>query len=641
MENDISSGYDTLPKFLLRNYQNYGDDRIAMRKKRFGIWNEYTWKDCYEKVKYFSIGLISLGFAHGETVAIIGDNDPEWFWAELAAIAAGGVVTGVFVDCLPPEVQYQVEHCDATIVLAKDQEQVDKMIEVVDKLPKVKKVIYWEPKGLSSYDHQILTSYDDVIQHGIQYEKSSPGLFEDNIAKGRIDDLALVLYTSGTKGLPKGAMMDHRYLLTLAQMNEDYCPVNIKDEYLSYILPGWLMEQSLGLLPWLTVGRTMSFPEDTSTAIENFREIAPSYVMQPSRQWEAISSDIQTKIEEANVIKRFFYSRFLPIGYRVAELRLNKKKIHRIWRVLYRIADFASFKPVRDRYGLTNVRTAVTAGAALSPALLKFFHAHGIPLTQAYGMTESGFVCMHTPDDVKSETVGKIHPKVKVSISTEGEILIGTDFIFRGYYKDPEKYTEMVRDGWLHTGDAGSIDDDGHLIYYDRLEDLMDIADGQKFAPQYIETRMKFSPRIQECIVIGGKGRPYISALINIAFDNVGRWAEKRRIPYTTYVDLSQKEQLANLIAKDIVKFNNVLPEEWRVKKFVLLHKEFDPDESEMTRTKKLRRTYMEESYSDLISAIYQDEGEYVIDAQVHYRDGKTAQMVTSLKIWSVDEVCR
>jgi len=630
---------DTLVKLLVRNYRKYGDTKVAMRKKELGIWREYTWKDYYENVKYFSLGLVSLGFERGDKLAVLGDNNPEWFWAELAAMAAGGVVTGVFVDCSPPEVRYIVDHSDSTIVVAKDQEQVDKMLQIIDQLPEVKRVIYWDHRGLRGYDHSILTSFDQVLEMGRQYEESHPGLFEENVEKGKRDDLALILYTSGTTGLPKGAMASYDYLMTSSEINLRYYPSCETDEYLSYILPGWMVEQTLGLGVGLMVARPISFPEATSTVGENFREIAPSYIMQPSMIWESIASSIRSGIEEASFLKRFLYNLFLPVGYKIAYLRFKKKKVNWYWRVLYRVADLAAFRPVRDRYGFTKVKDALTAGAALSPDMLKFFHAHGIPLRQGYGLSEAQIVAGHRHDDIRPETVGKIFPEVKVKISDEGEILVGSDRIFQGYYKDPEKYHEMVRDGWLHTGDAGYIDEEGHIIYYDRLADLMELAGGEKFAPQYIESRLKFSPRIQECLVVVGEDKSYVSALINVGFANVGRWAEKKRIPYTTYVDLSQKDEVAQLIGREIAGVNKTLPEACRVKKYVVLHKEFDPDEAELTRTKKLRRSFMEERYKDLVSAIYRDASEYTVDAEVRYRDGRTGRVRTGIKIRSVEEI--
>jgi long-chain acyl-CoA synthetase len=630
---------NTLPKLLKKNAEQYGDRRIAMRVKDRGIWQRFTWKDYYESVKYFSLGLISLGMKRGDKISILGENKPEIFWAELGVQAVGGIVVGIYTDCTPPEVKFFVTDSDSTFVVAHDQEQVDKLLQIKDNLPLVKKVIFWDPKGLWNYEDPILISFPDMVQLGKEYEKKHPGLFEESTENGKGEEIALICYTSGTTGLPKGAMISHRGLVAIANAWRDVDHWSDSDRYVSFIPPGWIAEQAVGVAGQLVSGMEVNFPEEPETVQENIREIGPSILFFAPRLWENINRMIQAKITDTSALRRWIYHLFLPIGYKMAEYRSSKKSLGLFWRILHNAAHWFLFRPLRDRVGLSRIRCAYTAGSAVSPEILNYFQAIGVNIKQLYGGSEQGLVTIHLDGEIKYETCGPPMPGVEVRLSPEGEILVKGDNIFVGYYKNLEATQEKIRDGWYYTGDFGYIDDDRHLVVIDRMEDLKELKDGRKFSPQFAEIRLRFCPYIKDALVVGGEDKDYVTAIINIDLENAGRWAEAKRIPYTTFTDLSQKPEVIELIKKDIQRINKFLPEWSRIRKFVNLHKEFDADEAELTRTRKLRRTFVESRYSDLIAALYGKDREYNVEASITYRDGRKGMIRTSIQINPVEEI--
>lgn len=625
---------DTLPKLLRRNFEKYGDRKIAMRKKDHGVWKEYTWKDYYLKVRYFSMGLMNLGLEPGDKVSILGDSDPQWIWAEIAAQSAGAAVVGIYSDSLPAEVKYIAAHSDSKILIVQDQEQVDKILSLKAELPLVKKVIFWDPKGMRNYDDPITMSFEQVLQLGEKYEKERPSLFDEMVEKLKGEDIALILYTSGTTGLPKGAITSHNNLLVWTSWHLRVNPsLDENTNVVCFLMPGWNAEQVSGLCAIMMLGGTQNFPESAETVQENIREIAPHYVLNASRVWEGVSSTIQAKIDDTSFLKRSFYNLFLPIGFKIADLYFERKKPSLLWRALYAVAHFLVFRPLRDKFGFSRIKVAQTGGAMLGPDIFRFFHAIGIRIKQGFGLTEIGFMAGHNDDDISPYTWGKPVPEAGIRISEDGEVLASIETSFIGYYKNPEATAKIFKDGVLHTGDSGHIDEEGNFIFIDRLSDLLELTDGTKFSPQFIESRLKFSPYVKEAITLGGKERPFVGAIINIDFQNVGNWAERRRIPYTTFADLSQKSQVHALIKKDIERVNKHLPEKARIKRFALLHKEFDPDEAELTRTRKIRRTFMEQRYGELVEAIYGNKDSLEVQAKVKYRDGREGSIVTRIGI--------
>jgi len=641
----VVNTYDTFPKLLKDKYDAYDDKKVMMRAKNLGIWERYTWKECYQRVKYFSLGLISLGLRRGDNVAIIGENRPEWFWAELAAQAASGSVVGVWTDCLPDEVKYYVKDAESEFVVSQDQEQVDKILQIKDELPLLKRVIFWDSKGIvgfggtciGEYNDPILMDFDQVIELGKKYEKSHPGLFEENIEKTRGRDVAMFSYTSGTTGLPKGAILTQSKLVEGARILNLLDKWNSNEQYLSAVNPGIIPEQVIGLGSCLLAGTQMNFPERAETVQEDFREISPRMFMWVPRNWENISRLVQAKMIDTSALRRFLYHLFLPVGYKIAESRLAGKKLGWLWQVLYFLAQLLLLRALKDKVGLTKARCVYTAGSAISPDIFRYFQAIGVNIRQFYGSTEMGLVTTQSSDDIRPETCGPPTEGYECRLYDNGEIMVRSDRLFSGYYKKPEATRQAYTGDWYHTGDFGQINDDGHLIIIDRMDDLKELSDGRKFSPQYAEVRLRFSAFIKDAVVVGGQDKDFVAAVINMDMDNVGRWAEARHIPYTTFLDLSQKPEIISLVKDQIQRVNKNLPTWARIKRFVNLYKEFDPDEAELTRSRKVRRFFVEDKYQYLIHAVYGDSEEVQVEAPIVYADGRKGTMRTGVKINTID----
>lgn len=627
---------DTFPKMLRRNHHHYGDKKPALRKKRYGIWRSFSWQDYYENVKYFALGLTSLGFERGQNVAILGDNDPEWWYAALAAQSLGGVQYGIYVDCIPSEVQYFVETGRASFVVAKDQEQCDKLLEIKDKIPEVKKIIYWEPKGMWRYDAPFLIEFNEIIALGREYEKEHPDFFDKSIDQGRPEDVACFCFTSGTTGLPKPAMLSYQTLNKWTDLTLDFFPMYEGDDYFSFLCPAWGMDQWLGIGTALMIGWTVNFPEQPETIRSDAREISGHFQATGARAWEEIYRDLQVRLADADFIKRAFYKLFMPIGLKVADLRYENKEPGLLLKALYQIGEWLVFRQLRDKIGVKRARICLIAGAMMSPELFRYWRAIGVPLYTNYAMTEAGMAAVEAPGRMRYGSSGKLLDR-GLKISEEGEILLRADHLmFSGYYQRPEATEEKIHDGWMSTGDSGYVDDDGYLFFIDRIDDLSALADGSKFSPTYIEANLRFSMYIKDVMVVG-MGQDHVAALVDIDLGNCGQYAEKHRISYTTRVDLSQKPEIYELIKEEIQKVNKTAPEHSRVKKFINLHKEFDPDEAEMTRTRKLKRNVLEDKYKDIIQAIYSPGVEqFKVETEVKYRDGRKGIITTELSITEV-----
>ena len=634
---------DTFPKNLIAGYRKNGDRKIAMRQKDRGIWRPFSWQQSYQQVRQLSLGLIKLGLKHGDKVCIIGDNDPQYFWAQLAIQSGRGVSVGIFTDSAPPEIQYIVAHSDATFVFAKDQEQCDKLLEIREQVPTVQRVIYWDEKGLWNYNEPWLVSLKDLQALGQALDKEQPDLFERSVNQGRGEDLAIFCYTSGTTGLPKGAMITHNNLIAGCDSAMQADPRLETDEYLSFLPPAWITENILGLAVHLRTGMVVNFPEAPETVQENIREIAPHAMLFSARLWESMMALVQVKIAETSWLNRLLYRIFMPIGYKVASLRYEQRKpVGLLWRSLNALGEVALFSPLRDKLGLTRVKSAYSSGAALNPDVIRFFRAIGVNIKQLYGSTEAQVHTLHVGNDVRFETVGVPSPGMKIQIAESSEILVSGGTVFQGYYKNPEATEKAVHtDGqgrrWFHTGDAGHLDQDGHLIYLDRVKEMITLTSGEKYSPQYLEGQLKFSPYVRDVMTVGGEDKPFVTALLNIDFDNVGRWAEKQGLPYTTFVDLSQKPQVYALIRQDVERVNRVLPAAARIRRFVLLHKEFDADEGELTRTRKLRRGLLSQRYEDMITTMYRGGDEVQVRAAVKYRDGRESVVETTVRVETLE----
>ncbi len=634
---------ETLAQYWLHHVRRFrGSKKVAVRQKELGIWQPYTWDQEYEHVRNFGLGLLELGFQRGERVAIIGDNEKEYLWGALAVMAVGGVVVGIFTDVTPKEVEYVVNHSDATFVLAGDQEQVDKLLAIKDQVPRVRKVIYWDEKGMWHYNDPWLMDFREVEALGAREAETHPDRFPALIAEGQGTDYAMFCYTSGTTGLPKGVMLTHENFIYAVKAFGEIDPRYDTDNYVSFIPLAWIGGAALDIAPHAVDAIILNFTESPETVQENIREIAPDALLYSSRLWESLVSTIQVRMMDSTWINRFLYNLFLPIGYKVADLQFAKKPVPPHLRALYALGRLLVFKPLLSQFGLHKARTTYTSGAALSPDVFRFFRALGLPLRQIYGSTEvCGGAVAHRKDDIKFESLGKPLPGARVKISEEGEILLASPGLFAGYHKNPEATEKAIwvdDEGtrWFRTGDAGYLDEDGHLIYLDRMKDMIELAGGERYSPQYIEGRLKFSPYISHAMTIGDKDKGYVTAIITIDFDNVGRWAEKQGIAYTTYTDLAQKPEVYGLIREAVERVNQTLPPAARVRRFVLLHKEFDADEGEMTRTRKLRRRFLAERYAAIIDALYSDARSVHIRDTVRYRDGREAVIDTTLRIESL-----
>ncbi|CAB5148206.1 Long-chain-fatty-acid--CoA ligase (EC [Olavius algarvensis associated proteobacterium Delta 3] len=628
----------TIPKLFYQKSQEYGKDRVAMREKEFGIWRPISWQEYLDNVKYLTLGLIRLGLVKGDKISIIGDNRPEGLWAEMAALCSGGVAVWLFQDCLIDEVRYIIDHSDTRFLFGEGQEEVDKALSIFDECPKLEKIIWDDPKGLRHYDQDCLISMEEVIALGREEEKEHPGRFEELVNQGTGSDVALLFYTSGTTSLPKGALLSHHNMLTMGKHLMTVDPCYDGDDYVSYLPFAWIGEQMMSISCGLQIGYTINFPEEPDTAQHNIREIGPHVMFAPPRMYEQMTRTVQVKYLDAGWLKRKLYEFANWIGYKVANLKFDKKPTPIHLKLLHGFAYATVHQKVKDHLGLSRVRHAYTGGAAMGPDHFRFFHALGVNLKQIYGQTEvAGISVVHRDGDIKFDTVGHPIPGTEIQITEDGEIITKSPSVFLGYYKNPEATEEALRKGWLHSDDKGFIDDDGHLVVFDRTKDVFTLRDGRPFSPQYLETRLKFSPYVKDSWVIGDK-RDYVTAVLCIDYAVVGNWADQKKLTYTSYTELSQKPEVYELVEQQIRQANQDLPESARVFKFINLYKELDADDDELTRTRKLRRAFVEKRYEDIINALYGDVDTVHIDTVIKYEDGREAHIKTDLQITTLTE---
>jgi len=622
----------TLPQFLLKNAREH-PTAPALREKEKGIWQEWSWADYLGHVRAFALGLVSLGFGRDDKLAILSDNRPQVYAAMVAAQVLGGIPVPVFQDAIAREIQYVIDHADATIVFAEDQEQVDKILELKGSLPKVARLIYEDPKGLRHYADPLLMSLEKLEELGRKLDGERPGLFEELVRSTKSHDVALICYTSGTTGAPKGAMISHANLVSAIQGILEVEHYGRTDQMLAYLPPAWIGDTFWSLAGSLIVGCTVNCPERPETVLENLREIGPHFMIAPPRIWENLVSTVQIKMADASWAKRRLYMWLMPAGEEAARRAMEKQPLSLRLRILRALGEFLVFAPLRDQLGFRRTRYAYTGGAPLGPEIFLFFRSLGINLKQVYGQTEAGGVsCVQRDGDIKLGTVGKPFPNTEVRLTETGEVISRSPCVFVGYYKNPEATIATLRDGWLYSGDAALFDQDGHLIVIDRAKDVTALADSTKFAPQYIENKLKFSPYIKEAVAVG-QDRPYVGAMVNIDMENVGKWAERRQIAYTTYTDLAQKPEVYDLIAEEVERVNRDLPDGTRINKYVLLHKELDPDDEEVTRTRKVRRGFVAKKYADIIEALYSEARSVGVTSVITYQDGRQATVRTELAI--------
>ncbi len=626
----------TIPKLFLRQCTRYGKKKVAMREKEFGIWRPYSWQDYLENVRSICLGMIRLGLKRGDKVVMMGDNRPEGLWAEMAALCAGGVGVWLFQDSMLDEVKHIIKHSDAKFFVGETQEEVDKALAIKNDCPKLERIIWDDPKGMRHYRQDCLISLEALQELGRELEAEAADLFEERIREGQGDDVCLLFYTSGTTTLPKGALLSHWNMLTMGRNLMAVDPCFDTDDFVSYLPFAWIGEQMMSISCGLQIGYTINFPEEPETARQNIREIGPHVMFAPPRLYEGMTRQLQVRYIDSVWFKRKVYEFATWVGYRVAELKFEQRPVPWYWRCLNGLAYILAQKKLRDHLGMSRLRHAYTGGAAMGPDHFRFFHALGVNLKQIYGQTEiAGISLVHRDGEVKFDTVGEPIPDTEIRITAGGEIISRSPSVFLGYHKNEEATRDTLREGWLHSGDQGFIAENGHLVVFDRSKDVMTLSDGSPFSPQYMETRLKFSPFVREAWVIGHQ-RPYVAAVICIDYAVVGKWADERKLNYTSYMELSQKREVYNLIQEQIEAASRDLPGPARIRKFVNLYKAFDADDEELTRTSKLRRSFVEHRYRAIVDAIYADREVVHMDTTITYEDGREQRIKTDVRVQTV-----
>ncbi len=633
MPQDSGAFETTLPGLLLSRAREHGG-RTALREKEWGVWQRFSWENYLLATAEFAGGMRSFGLGRNDIIILIGDNRPEWLFAELAVQGLGGMALGLYQDAPAEEIAYVFELSEARLVVAEDQEQVDKILSLREGLPHLEYIVYHDPKGMAAYDEPGLMSFEAVRELG----RADAAKFPEWAASVSPDDPCLIATTSGTTGRPKLAMLSHRNLLSMAYNLGQVDPKRNTDEFVSFLPLAWMGEQMMAAASALLFGFTVNFPEEPDTVQENIREIGPNVIFSPPRVWENLAARVRVKIMETTPIKRFLYNFFLPVGIRWADARFKGETPGLFLKFAYAIAWACLFRALKDRLGFSNIRSASTGGAALGPDAFRFFHAIGVNLKQIYGQTEiAGISCIHRDGAVDFDSVGQPIPGTELRIAEDGEILSKSGAVFLGYYKNPEATAETLEDGWLKSGDAGYFDDNGRLVVIDRVKDVMTLNGGFKFSPQFMENKLKFSPYVKEAVVLGHQ-RDHLAAIVCIDAEIVGRWAESKGIAYTTYQDLAAKSEVYDLLKAEIKDINERLAADLRVRRFALLFKELDADDGELTRTRKVRRKVVGERYGQLIEALYSDECLLNLRAEIKYQDASVREMCGDLRLEMVED---
>jgi long-chain acyl-CoA synthetase len=631
---------DTFPK-LVRSNAVTRARQIAIREKDLGIWQSYTWAQYWEQSRLIALGLASLGFARGDKTAVVGDNRPELYWAVCATQCLGGVPVPLYQDSSEKELAYIVDHAEARFAVVEDQEQVDKLLHLRAQCPKLEFIVYDDTRGLRAYSEPNLLSLEELIERGRKFEQNHPSYLDDEIGKGRADDTSIVCYTSGTTGTPKGAMLSHRNLILTSRNAAAMEDVRADEDILSYLPMAWVGDHIFSYAQSVITGFTSNCPESAATVLADLKEIGPTYFFAPPRIWESLLTTVMLRIEDCAAPKRALVKFFLDLAQAIERRRLARQPVPLLPRLLYPLGRLLVYAPLRDNLGMRRVRRAYTAGEAIGPEIFVFFRALGINVKQLYGMTEASvFVTIQRDGDVRLDSVGTPVPGVEVKVSDTGEVLFKSPGVFQGYFKNDEATREMLHEGWLHSGDAGFVDGAGHLKIVDRAKDVTRLTGGTIFAPKYLENKLKFSPFIKEAVCVG-QDRPFVTALINIDLAAVGNWAERRGIAYTSYTDLSQRPEVYDVIQAEVARVNRSLLEDEvlrgaQIRRFLILHKELDPDDEEITRTRKVRRGYIAEKYAELIGALYSDRERVQVEARVTYEDGRSGTIRADVTIRDV-----
>ena len=627
----IDPGLDTLPKLLIHNAASIGA-RPAMRQKDLGVWQAWTWQQVLEEVRAFSVGLAELGLKRGDKFTIIGSNRPRLYWAICAGQALGAVPVPVYADAVADEMAYVLAHAEVMLAVVEDQEQVDKVIAISDRLPQLGRVIYDEPRGLKDYDHGRLIALTDVQDIGRKKLASDPEClrrWEAGIAAGKGSDLSIILYTSGTTGRSKGVMLTYENTIISARNANAFDRLGHEEEVIAYLPLAWVGDYFFSYVQAYAAGYCVNCPETPDTVVQDRREIGTTYAFAPPRVYENVLTLTTVRMADAGPLKRRMFDFFLGVAGRWGEKILDGEKVPLGARLLYGLGNLLVYGPLMNQFGLSRIRVAYTAGEAIGPEMFRFWRGMGLNLKQLYGQTEASiYITAQSDGEIFSDTVGKASPDVEVKISDSGEVLFRSPGVFAGYYKDPVKTAEVLTpDGWVHTGDAGFFDPkSGQLKIIDRAKDVGHLKDGTVFAPKYIENKLKFYPNIREAVAIGA-GRDFVCAMINIDLTAVGSWAERNNVVYGSYQELAGNPRVYEIIARHVEEVNRSLSEEEvmagaQIRRFLILHKELDADDGELTRTQKLRRGHITERYAPLIEAFYDGSAAADISTEVTFEDG-------------------
>lgn len=639
----LAAGVKTIPQLLLHQAGHH-KGRVLHRRKDFGIWQRYTWDDVVSTVREIAMGLAALGIKRGETVAIVGENEPELFWCQYAAHCIGAKVVCLYPDLTAAQMEYLLRHSEAVAVMCEDQEQVDKALELEPKLPLLDTIVYWDARGMWKYAHPKLRTLASVRERGRAHIAENPAAFDAEVAAGKGEDIAVLSYTSGTTGNPKACILTHHYLLEAPARIIGAIAFPPYTQYLSYISPAWATEQFFGLSIALVVPFIVNFPEEPETVQDNIREIGAEALMLSPRQWESLYTHVEAKMMDAGFIRRGIFRAGMAMGRRVNLARLEGRRTGPVMRFAGWLADLAVLRHLRDNLGLQSAKVAVSGGSGMAPEVFRFFHAMGVPLRNIYGTTEVGLLTAHQGTSFDLETVGswlEVHPKLgtplEFKITEDGELLVRGGVGFAGYYNNPEATAKKIVDGWYRMEDAVHRTANDEIVYLDRVEDMRRLSTGHRFPPQFIENRLRFSPFIKDAMTLGDDTKPFVAALININANTLGRWAEQNGVAFTTFADLSQNARIRELIRKELEHINTLLPEGAHIRRFVNFPKELDPDEDELTRTRKLRRKYLEEKYASFISAIYSGASEVTADIAVKYQDGRVGRLNAVVHVMDVE----
>ena len=632
----MEDGRDTFPRLML-HHARVRPEHPATREKDLGIWQTWTWREVADEVRAIACGLAADGFGRGMHLAIVGDNRPRLYWAMIAAQALGGVPVPMYQDAPAAEFVFVLNDAEIDYALVEDQEQVDKLLEAKPRVPTLGHVYYDDPRGLRGYDG--VTGFERLVEKGRAFDRAHPGFFDAEVAKGRHDDVSGMLYTSGTTGKPKGVRQTHGAFIAAAKGSAEFDGLRPDDSVLSYLPMAWVGDHLFSFAQWLYVGFTINCPESGDTVMTDLREIGPTYYFAPPRVFENLLTQVMIRMEDAGRAKRWLFAHFTGVARRCGADILDGKRAGVGERIQYALGNLLVYGPLRNVLGMSRIRVAYTAGAAIGPDLFRFYRSIGINLKQLYGSTETcAYVCLQPDRGVHFDTVGEAAPGVELAIAGNGEVLVRGPMLLKEYYKRPDATAESIdADGYFHTGDAGFIDPGGQLKIIDRAKDVGTLANGAMFAPNYIENKLKFFPHIKEAVAFGN-ARDFVCAFINIDVGSVGNWAERRGIPYSGYADLAGKPEVYELVRGCVEQVNVDLATEAgladsQVRRFLILHKELDPDDDELTRTRKVRRRFIADKYASLVDALYAGRNVQHVDTQVKFEDGRTGIVSADLRI--------